>query len=41
VEAKVSDRLAACKLLLDVASKLDAVELEARIAVLEAAREGS
>jgi hypothetical protein len=41
VEAKVSDRLAACKLLLDVASKLDAVELEARIAALEAAREGS
>jgi hypothetical protein len=39
VEAKVSDRLAACKLLLDVASKLDAVELEARIAALEAARE--
>jgi hypothetical protein len=39
VEAKVSDRLAACKLLLDVAAKLDNVELEARIAALEAARE--
>jgi hypothetical protein len=41
VEAKVSDRLAACKLILDVAAKLDNVELEARIAALEAAREES
>ena len=35
-EAKVSDRLQACKIILDVASKLDAMELESRIAALEA-----
>ena len=35
-EARPSDRLAACRLILDVASKLDAMELESRIAALEA-----
>ncbi|XGB43243.1 MAG: hypothetical protein LVS60_05560 [Nodosilinea sp. LVE1205-7] len=39
-EARVSDRLAACKIILDVASKLDAVELESRIAALEAREAG-
>lgn len=34
-EARPSDRLAACKLILDVASKLDAMEIEARVAALE------
>lgn len=35
-EAKVSDRLAACRLIIDTASRLDGVELESRIAALEA-----
>ena len=38
--AKPSDRLQACKLIIDVASRLDSVELESRIAALEAKEAG-
>lgn len=40
VEARPSDRLQACKLILDVASKLDTMEIEARVAALEAREAG-
>lgn len=39
-EARPSDRLQACKLILDVASKLDTMEIEARVAALEAREAG-
>jgi len=39
-DARVSDRLAACKIILDVASKLDTMEIESRVAALEARETG-
>lgn len=38
--ARPSDKLAACKVILDMASRLDSVELEARITALEAREAG-
>ena len=38
--ARPSDKLAACKVILDLAGKLDAMELEARITALEAREAG-
>ena len=38
--ARPSDRLQACKVILDLAGKLDAMELEARITALEAREAG-